>query len=47
LRPEDDDVSAVLFLDRHPGMSWADLMATPDRIVTMMRMLDFEKARHQ
>lgn len=36
-------MSDVLFLDAHPGWSYADLMATPDTIVAGLRLLDAEK----
>lgn len=37
----------VLFLDTHPGWSYADLLATPDVIVEGLRMLDAEKAKQR
>jgi hypothetical protein len=43
--PEDDDMSDVLFLDRHPSWTWSDLQATPDSIVAGMMELDAQKAR--
>jgi hypothetical protein len=43
---EDEDLSAILFLDKHPGWTWADLMATPDHIVTAMKALDSERGKH-
>lgn len=33
-------MSAIIFLDRHPGWTWADLMATPDDVVAAMNLLD-------
>lgn len=42
----DEDLGIVLFLDRHPGWTWSDLMVTPDHIVTAMKRLDTERAKH-
>lgn len=42
----DDDLAAILFLDAHPGWSWADLMGAPEHIVAGLLSLDREKARH-
>lgn len=45
MKVEDADMEAILFLDRHPGWTWRDLMDTPDEIVAGIRLLDFEKAK--
>jgi hypothetical protein len=34
----------VLFLDAHPGWTYADLMDTPEDVVEVMRRLDAKKA---
>lgn len=34
----------VLFLDKHPGWTWADLMQTPYEIIEGIRLLDAKKA---
>ena len=39
-------MSDVIFLERHPGWSWSDLMAAPDVIVQGLRLLDRKKAEH-
>jgi hypothetical protein len=33
----------VIFLDKHPGWSWADLLAAPDEVVAGLRLLDRKK----
>lgn len=38
-------MSDIVFLDQHPGWSWADLMDAPDRIVMGLRLLDREKGK--
>jgi hypothetical protein len=43
----DDDMGDILFLDRHPGWTWGDLMATPEHIVAGMKLLDFEKGKRK
>lgn len=37
----------ILFLDKHPGWTYADLMATPLDIVEGLRLLDAKKAAVQ
>lgn len=33
----------VIFLDRHPGWTWADLEAAPDDVVEAIRILDAKR----
>lgn len=40
MKVEDDVLRDVLFLDRHPGWTWQDMMAAPWDIVEGMRRLD-------
>jgi hypothetical protein len=35
----------LVFLDKHPGWTYADLCATPDAIVAGLRILDRERAK--
>jgi hypothetical protein len=35
----DDDLADVMFLDAHPGWTWADLQAAPDDVIAIMRAL--------
>jgi hypothetical protein len=46
VKADDPDMADVIFLDKHPGWSWTDLMAAPDHIVAGMRELDRAKAAH-
>ena len=39
-------MSDILFLENHPAWTWTDLMATPDKIVAGLRMLDQEKVKN-
>ena len=33
----------ALFLDKHPGWSWADLMSAPDTVIAVIRFIDRKK----
>ena len=39
----DVDMADVIFLDKHPGWSWADLVAAPDEIVLALKLLDTKR----
>lgn len=41
---DDPDMDAILFLDRHPGWTYRDLMECPDAIVQGLRMLANQRA---
>lgn len=38
-------MSDILFLDKHPGWTWADMMEAPEAIVEGLRELDAARAR--
>jgi hypothetical protein len=38
-------MASIIFLDRHSGWSWADLMAAPDIVVSGLQRLDYEKGK--
>ena len=40
----DDDLADVMFLDAHPGWTWADLQAAPDDVIAIMRALQRARA---
>lgn len=45
MKIEDDDMRDVLWLDTHPGWTWADMMTAPDAIVEGLRLLDVKRAQ--
>ena len=47
VKAADDLMADVIFLEKHPAWTWADLMATPDEVVAAIRILDHEKAKHE
>ena len=47
IKSADPDLSDVIFLDAHPGWSWADLMAAPDPIIGGLRLLDRKKGQRK
>lgn len=44
MKVTDTDLDDILFLDRHPGWSYADLLAAPETIVDGIKLLDNKKA---
>ena len=41
----DDDMAAILFLDKHPGWTYDDLVTAPESVVEGLMALDLERAR--
>lgn len=40
----DRDVADAMFLTNHPGWTWADLQATPARVLAAIRLIDEGRA---
>ena len=45
VRVEDDEMAAILFLDKHPGWTYDDLVTAPEDVVAGLMALDLERAR--
>ena len=44
MKVADDTMRDIIFLDKHPGWSYADLLATPDDIVAGLLLLESKRA---
>ena len=43
-RMSDPDLLDAAFLANHPAWTWADLQATPARVIDALRLVDAERA---
>lgn len=44
MRTDDPVTIDAMFLDRHPGWTYRDLMDTPEEIVDALKLLDQKRA---